>query len=136
MYVKIKESDGYMYFVDHIASLIAARKPSTFAMCGMFKLNSHFIEISSYNWRAMEPMLFNFPCQDRRTLLYNILIILFLFQVVYVTAIFPYIVLFILFFRGITLEGAGQGIYYYIVPNFERLLDAKVLTRILYDWQN
>lgn len=83
----------------------------------------------------MEPILFNFPCQDRRTLLYNILIILFLFQVVYVTAIFPYIVLFILFFRGITLEGAGQGIYYYIVPNFERLLDAKVLTRILYDLQ-
>lgn len=56
-----------------------------------------------------------------------------LFQVVYVTAIFPYIVLFILFFRGITLEGAGQGIYYYIVPNFERLLDAKVLTWILCD---
>lgn len=86
----------------------------------------------------MEPILFNFPRQDRRTLLYNIhvLIILFLFQVVYVTAIFPYIVLFILFFRGITLEGAGQGIYYYIVPNFERLLDAKVLTRILYDLQN
>lgn len=83
----------------------------------------------------MEPILFNFPRQDRRTLLYNILIILFLFQVVYVTAIFPYIVLFILFFRGITLEGAGQGIYYYIVPNFERLLDAKVLTRILYHLQ-
>lgn len=56
-----------------------------------------------------------------------------MFQVVYVTAIFPYIVLFILFFRGITLEGAGQGIYYYIVPNFERLLDAKVFTCILYD---
>lgn len=25
----------------------------------------------------MEPILFNFPCQDRRTLLYNTLIILF-----------------------------------------------------------
>lgn len=58
-----------------------------------------------------------------------------LFQVVYVTAIFPYIVLFILFFRGITLEGAGQGIYYYIVPNFERLLDAKVLACIFYGWK-
>lgn len=48
MYVKIEESDWYMYFVDHTASLFAARKPSTFAMCGMFKLNSHFIETSSY----------------------------------------------------------------------------------------
>lgn len=43
MYLKIEESDGYT------ASLIAARKPSTFAMCGVFKLNSHFIEILSYN---------------------------------------------------------------------------------------
>lgn len=59
-----------------------------------------------------------------------------MFQVVYVTAIFPYIVLFILFFRGITLEGAGQGIYYYIVPNFERLLDAKVFACIFYDCKN
>lgn len=49
MYVKIKESDGYMYFVDQLASLVADRKPSTFAMCGMFKSNSHFIEISSCN---------------------------------------------------------------------------------------
>lgn len=49
MYLKIEESDGYVYFVDHTASLIAARKPSTFAMCGMFKLQSHFIEIPSYN---------------------------------------------------------------------------------------
>lgn len=70
---------------------------------------------------------------DGRFFFYKIYEFCCLFQVVYVTAIFPYIVLFILFFRGITLEGAGQGIYYYIVPNFERLLDAKVLTWILCD---
>ncbi|OWF44590.1 sodium- and chloride-dependent glycine transporter 1-like [Mizuhopecten yessoensis] len=47
-------------------------------------------------------------------------------KVVYFTAIFPYVVLVILFFRGITLEGAGKGVYYYIVPEWGRLLDARV----------
>lgn len=49
-----------------------------------------------------------------------------LFQVVYFTAIFPFVVLIILFFRGVTLDNAGQGIYYFIVPDFDRLLDAQV----------
>ncbi|XP_069141841.1 sodium-dependent proline transporter-like [Argopecten irradians] len=47
-------------------------------------------------------------------------------KVVYFTAVFPYVVLIILFFRGITLEGAGKGVYYYIVPEWGRLLDARV----------
>ncbi|ESO89894.1 hypothetical protein LOTGIDRAFT_124265, partial [Lottia gigantea] len=47
-------------------------------------------------------------------------------KVVYFTAIFPYVVLLILFFRGVTLENASEGIYYFIVPEFERLLDARV----------
>ncbi|KAL5013211.1 hypothetical protein ScPMuIL_007481 [Solemya velum] len=47
-------------------------------------------------------------------------------KVVYFTAIFPYVVLLILFFRGVTLENAGLGIEYYIIPRWERLLDARV----------
>ncbi|XP_033107810.1 sodium-dependent dopamine transporter-like [Anneissia japonica] len=47
-------------------------------------------------------------------------------KVVWFTATFPYVVLFILLIRGVTLEGAGKGIRYYIVPKFESLLQAKV----------
>lgn len=47
-------------------------------------------------------------------------------QVVYFTALFPYVVLVILFFRGVTLENASKGIEFFIVPDFERLGDAQV----------
>ena len=49
-----------------------------------------------------------------------------MFQVVYVTAIFPYVVLVILFGRGVSLPNAWNGIYFYIVPKWDRLGDAKV----------
>lgn len=47
-------------------------------------------------------------------------------KVVYFTALFPYVVLFILLIRGATLDNAGEGIYYFIVPDFPRLSDARV----------
>lgn len=47
-------------------------------------------------------------------------------KIVYITAIFPYIVLIIFFFRGITLHGASRGIMHLFTPRWELLLDPVV----------
>ncbi|KAI0235333.1 Sodium- and chloride-dependent glycine transporter 1 [Lamellibrachia satsuma] len=47
-------------------------------------------------------------------------------KVVYFTATFPYVMLFILFIRGVTLPGAGQGIVYYLRPDFHRMAHVTV----------
>ncbi|XP_061454597.1 sodium- and chloride-dependent neutral and basic amino acid transporter B(0+) isoform X2 [Rhineura floridana] len=49
-------------------------------------------------------------------------------KVVYFTAIFPYVILVILLVRGATLEGAREGIEYYIgsQSNFTKLTEAEV----------
>ncbi|GAA53643.1 sodium-dependent dopamine transporter, partial [Clonorchis sinensis] len=46
-------------------------------------------------------------------------------KVVWFTAIFPYVVLFILLFRGLSLDGALDGIRYYIVPDINKLRSAE-----------
>ncbi|KAJ8312840.1 LOW QUALITY PROTEIN: hypothetical protein KUTeg_010213 [Tegillarca granosa] len=47
-------------------------------------------------------------------------------KVVWFTALFPYVVLFILMIRGATLPGAATGIEYYLTPNFTRLATSEV----------
>ena len=41
-------------------------------------------------------------------------------------ATFPYVVLVALLIRGVTLEGYMKGIEFYIIPEWEKLLDANV----------
>jgi len=50
-------------------------------------------------------------------------------KVVYVTATFPYIVMFILLIRGVTLSGASKGIEYYLKPDFNKLAEPQVWVR-------
>ena len=47
-------------------------------------------------------------------------------KVVYVTAIFPYFVLIALVVTGATLDNAGEGVKYYLQPDFSKLADAEV----------
>lgn len=47
-------------------------------------------------------------------------------KVVYVTATFPYIVLIIFFFRGITLKGAGDGLRHLFTPSWHKILEPVV----------
>ncbi|XP_067930478.1 creatine transporter-like [Watersipora subatra] len=59
-------------------------------------------------------------------------------KVVYFTATFPYLVITILLVRGLTLEGAGSGLIYYLKPDITRLSDINVWvdagTQIFYSY--
>ncbi|CAG2122387.1 unnamed protein product, partial [Medioppia subpectinata] len=47
-------------------------------------------------------------------------------HVVYITATFPYMVLIIFFFRGITLDGMEDGVKHLFTPDWSKLSDPVV----------
>ena len=49
-----------------------------------------------------------------------------LFKVVWITATAPYIILFCLLIRGLTLPGAMMGVKYYLTPVPEKILEITV----------
>ncbi|XP_053377145.1 sodium- and chloride-dependent creatine transporter 1-like isoform X2 [Mercenaria mercenaria] len=57
-------------------------------------------------------------------------------KIVYFTGIAPYVLLLVIFIRGVTLKGASTGLIYYLKPDFSRLAEAQVWidggTQILY----
>jgi len=47
-------------------------------------------------------------------------------KVAYFTAIFPYVVLIILLIRGVTLDGAWEGIKFFITPEWKKIYEPDV----------
>ena len=59
-------------------------------------------------------------------------------KIIWFSACFPYVILFILFVRGITLEGATYGLNYLFTPDWSKLSESKVwisaATQVLFSY--
>ena len=52
-------------------------------------------------------------------------------KAVWITALFPYFVIFVLLIRGTTLDGAADGIRFYLSPKWDRLYSINVNLHML-----
>lgn len=66
------------------------------------------------------------PMLQWATLFPSCLFTVCIFQVVYITATMPYVVLFVLLIRGVTLPGSMEGIKAYLHIDFKRLNNLEV----------
>ncbi|CAD6198467.1 unnamed protein product [Caenorhabditis auriculariae] len=87
-----------------------------------------FTDFNLMNWKSLAGMT---ACW-----IFTILVLLkgvqYLGKTSYVTVILPYVIVLILFFRGITLEGAEDGLYYYLgKPDFSKVFIMKTWTEAL-----
>jgi SNF family Na+-dependent transporter len=46
-------------------------------------------------------------------------------QIVWFTALFPYVVMFSILVRAVTLEGAGDGLLLYVTPDWSKLFTSE-----------
>lgn len=112
--------------VGTVSSTIAANIPKTpseeYYENYVLGQTSGINDIGTMNWRLALALLLAW------TIVYFSLIkgVQSLGKVVYFTAIFPYVMLTILLIRGVTLEGAGEGIKFYLTPKWEMLADPRV----------
>ena len=114
---------------------------------GKVRRSTNLIEKKIYSWRNEQfcstvMRTFDFCAKPRnKIIMIDVLVTLetrcafvifdtVTFQVVWFTSLFPYVLLFILLIRGVTLPGAKEGIIFYVYPDIDRLKDSQVNTRI------
>lgn len=88
----------------------------------VLKQSSGIDEVGEFQWKIVLYLLLAW------TVVFFVLIkgIKTLGKVVYFTAIFPYVILTALLIRGATLDGAYDGVMYYLTPKWEKLADSTV----------
>jgi len=100
----------------------ATTPPEEFFNRNMLQISSGIEDIGGVRWELAGCLVLAW------LLVFTVLIkgVKSLGKAVWVTAIFPYIILSILLVFGLSLDGAMDGIKYYVTPNLSRLWDIQV----------
>ena len=85
----------------------------------------YFIIWKGINQSGYVSEIISFDCELLSRLLFNIFLkccVVLYVQIIWFTALFPYVILSVLVVRAVTLDGATEGLLYYVTPNFDLLL--------------